>query len=113
VSAVDDNTSGGLKRPIFFDDVITFPLPAMSCCRWWTPPVARGRRVDRRHRHASYKWSNNPDGGTATLFNTAAMVAALDTTIFISVRLKSGGFPGTPVNVGVLTQIIASGSPRN
>ena len=113
-SLIDDQTSGGLEAaPIFFDaDVITFPLlqnellPLVDL-----KPVARGRRIEGVSMLTpTAQWSNNPDGGSASLFSTAAMVAPLDSTIFdLSVLVEVGldWLQDTPLNAGaILTQLI-------
>lgn len=110
---LDDNTSGGLEvAPIEFDaDIITVPLlnnellPLVDL-----KPVSRGRRIEGASMlRPTANWGGG-DGTSITPFSTAAMVAAIDTTIFtIDVAIEVGRdfLSDSPVNVGsLLTELI-------
>jgi HK97 family phage major capsid protein len=110
---IDDSTSGGLEAvPIEFDaDIISFPLlhnellPLVDL-----KPVSRGRRIEGASISTPTASWGGGDDNTGTLFSTAGMVAAIDTTIFtIDVFIEVGRdfLSDSPVNVGsVLTEII-------
>lgn len=111
---IDDNTSGGLEIvPIEFDsDIITFPLltgelfPMVDL-----RPVPRGRRIEGASIGTpTVTWSGSGDNTEVTLFNTNAMVAAIDTTIFDvggAVEVGRDFMSDSPVTVGeVLTQLV-------
>jgi len=82
---LDDNTSGGLEAaPIFFDEMlITTPLlhgelfPSVEVIN-----VTRGRRIE-GVTMSNVTLGAATEGSTITLFNTAAFIAAFDTTIFV------------------------------
>ena len=91
---LDDSTSGGLElAPISFDDdIIQFPLlnnellPLVDL-----KPVARGRRIEGGSLgNPTVEWGVG-DGTEGALFSTAALAAALDTSIWpISVHVEVG-----------------------
>lgn len=105
--------SGGLEVvPIEFDsDIISFPLlqnellPLVDL-----KPVARGRRIEGASMLTPTAVWGGGDDNSATLFDTATMVAALDTTIFTIdcfIEIGRDFLSDSPVNVGALaTQLI-------
>ena len=93
-AVLDDATSGGAEVvPIFFDQaVIQFPLLNGEI----TPfvdikPVPRGRNVEGASvDNPTVTWGT-ADGTTQAAFNTASLIADLNTTIFpVSVNLEAG-----------------------
>ena len=103
---IDDAVSGGLEIvPIEFDsDVISFPLlggelfPLVDL-----KPVPRGRRIEGASIGTpTMAWGGGDDTAIA-LFNTAAMVGAIDTTIFTidgCVEIGRDFLADSPVAVG-------------
>ena len=110
---IDDSTSGGLEAvPIEFDaDVISFPLlnnellPLVDL-----KPVSRGRRIAYSSVLTPTASWGGGDDNTGTLFSTAAMVAAIDTTIHtidVFVEVGRDFLSDSPLNVGaLLTELI-------
>ncbi len=110
---IDDAPSGGLEVvPIEFDaDVITFPLlhgelfPQVDL-----KPVPRGRRIEGASISTpTLSWGGGDDS-SMSLFNTASMVAAIDTTIFTvdgAIEVGRDFLSDSPVNVGAtLTALV-------
>lgn len=110
---IDDASSGGLEiSPIEFDsDVISFPLltgelfPNVDL-----RPVPRGRRIEGASiTTPTMSWGGGDDSSTS-LFNTASMVAAIDTTIFVvdgSILIGRDFLSDSPVEVGnILTMLV-------
>lgn len=103
---LDDQTSGGLEiTPIEFDEaVITVPLlsgelfPDVDL-----KPVPRGRRIEGAAiSNVSMAWGGG-DATDITLFNTASMVAALDTSIFVidgAITIGRDMLSDSPIAVG-------------
>lgn len=91
---VDDSVSGGLEAvPIEFDaDLVGFPLlqnelfPLVDL-----KPVSRGRRIEGASMaNPTASWGGG-DNSEATLFNTANMIAPIDTTIHtVDIALEVG-----------------------
>jgi HK97 family phage major capsid protein len=105
---LDDSTSGGLEAaPVVFDQaVITTPLlygeifPLVSVV-----PVARGRRMEGFTVSNPSFTSGTAEGTAISLFNTASMVGAFDTTIYNAVGAMEIGQDfeaDSPVNMGQL-----------
>lgn len=105
---LDDSTSGGLEAaPIEFDAaVITTPLlygelfPLISVV-----PVTRGRRMEGVSIANPTFVSGTAEGTAIGLFNTAAMIAAFDTTIYNAVGAIQIGMDfedDSPIAIGQL-----------
>lgn len=110
---IDDSTSGGLEAtPIVVDNnMITFPLlngelfPLVNLV-----DLPRGRRVEASSiDNVTVNWGGGDDTDV-TLFNTANMVQAIDTSIFtvdFGIEVGRDFLADAAVNVGqILTQII-------
>lgn len=83
---LDDSTSGGLEiAPIAFDDQIIFTplLNGEFFPRVNVVPITRGRRIESASMGNVTLSSGGADGTDIPLFNTAAFIAAFDTSIFV------------------------------
>ena len=105
---LDDATSGGLEiTPISFDDqVVTFPLLTGELLpKVDLRPIDRGRRIEGGSvGNPTIAWGEGDDV-TVALFNTADLVAALDSTVFgAAVALEVGRdfLSDQAVNVGTI-----------
>lgn len=105
---IDDATSGGTEiTPIVFDDaVVTFPLLTGELLpRVDLVPVDQGRRImSGSVANPTVSWGQG-DGVEVDLFDTAAMVAPLDTTVFgcaVAVTVGRDFMVDAGVNVGTI-----------
>lgn len=102
---IDDAVSGGLEiAPIFFDDqVILTPLLFAELFGLVNlVNISRGRRIEGASiGNVTLAWGGGDDNAIA-IFNTAAFVAAFDTTIFVvdgSVEVGLDFLSDSPINV--------------
>lgn len=103
---LDDAVSGGLEiTPIFFDDqVVTFPLLTGELLpKVDLRDIPRGRRIEGASvGNPTVAWGEGDDV-TVSLFNTASLVAALDSTVFglaVAVEVGRDFLSDSPANVG-------------
>ena len=112
---LDSVTSGGIEiTPTAFDDsIITFPLlqgelfPQVDL-----KPIPRGRRVEGALiGNPTLSWGQG-DAVDVGLFDTAALVAAIDTTIYgvaVAIEIGRDFLSDAAVDVGkVLTEVVGS-----
>ena len=103
---IDDATSGGLEiTPIFFDDqLISFPLLTGELLpKVDLRDIPRGRRIEGGSvGNPTISWGQGDDTEVA-LFNTASLVAALDSTVFgcaVAVEVGRDFLSDSGANVG-------------
>ena len=110
---LDDATSGGLEiTPTFFDDsLITFPLLSGELLPYVDlKPVPRGRRVEGGSVSTpTVSWGQG-DNVTVDLFDTASLVAEINSTVFgtaVAVEIGRDFLSDAAVNVGqILTTLV-------
>lgn len=105
-SLLDDGISGGLNiNPVFFDeDVVTFPLLNGELFPFITvQDLPRGRIVTGGSIGTPSMTWGNAEGTAFSLFNTAALVNALSTTVYpvtCAIEIGRDFLSDSPVDVG-------------
>jgi HK97 family phage major capsid protein len=105
---LDGTTSGGLEiTPIFFDDqVVVFPLLTGELLpKVDLRPIDRGRRIEGGSvGNPTISWGQGDDTSVG-LFNTADLVAALDSTVYgcaVAIECGRDFLSDAAVNVGAI-----------